>query len=291
VSENIKKVMIRFNDVRCVELAMVLDAHTHVGSITYGTPEGIGNVETADPAEMQVDYDLRTEVMNQNGIDQAVFMPSFSFDKSEGIESYRKLNDCMERVLHEHDRLVAGMGTVPLDHGTEPAIEELERIADMDLKGISWHHRFQGGPIDLPNTMEILDHLDDLHLVAFIHCFTPISTLESLDRLDKVIEYTDQPVVVLDATYDIDNINKLIDLGSRHDNLYVDTALMFSIMQPLERLVDGLGAERVLFGSNLYTEPLTYRDSVDLFHVRNADISEEERELILEGNVRRLLDL
>lgn len=270
---------------------MVIDAHQHVGSMTYGTPEGIGNVDAPDPANMEVHWDVRERLMDQNDIDDAVFMPSFSFKKTEGIESYRKVNDRMEEVLNEHDRLVAGLGTVPLDHGTEEVIEELERIAHMDLKGISWHHRFQGGPIDLPNTMEVLDRLDDLDLVAFIHCFTPISMLESLDRLDKVIEYTDQPVVVLDATYDIDNITKLINLGNKHDNLYVDTALMFSLMTPLERLVDELGAERIIFGSNLYTEPLSYRYSADLFQVRKADITEKQRSLILEENVKKIFNL
>jgi predicted TIM-barrel fold metal-dependent hydrolase len=58
-----------------------------------------------------------------------------------------------------------------------------------------------------------------------------------------------------------------------------------------ERLVDDLRADRIVFGSNFYTRPLLYEHLTSLFQIRNADISDRERQLILENNIWELFEL
>jgi predicted TIM-barrel fold metal-dependent hydrolase len=262
---------------------MVIDAHTHVGSL------GVAGGGRVDPKNLDVEYDLRTKIMDQNDIDQAVVLPPSSYDKSNGIEAVRTLNESMSKIVKDHDRLVGGIATVEPTHG-EAAVEELEHIADMGFNAVTWHHRFQGGAIDEPVTKSCLQRADDLNLVTFIHCF-PTSNLEALRRIKNIAEYTTQPIVILDAFADYDNVELAIELGKEYDHLYFDTALMFSIGQVVESIVEELGSERLIFGSDLYTQPLMYQYSADLFQVRKAQISEDERQDILENNIRRILDL
>lgn len=262
---------------------MVIDAHTHVGSL------GVAGGGHVDPSDLDVEYDLRTEIMDQNEIDQAVILPPSSYDKSTGIEAVRELNKSIRQIVENHDRLVDGIATIEPTHG-ETAVDELERIAEMGFNAVSWHHRFQGGAIDEPVTKSCLQRADELGLATFIHCF-PASNLEALRRINNVAEYTSQPIVILDAFADYDNVELAVELGSKYDHLYFDTALMFSIGQVVETIVDELGSERLVFGTDLYTQPLMYQYSSDLFQVRKAQIDENERENILENNIRQILDL
>lgn len=262
---------------------MVIDIHTHVGSL------GVAGGERIDPAELTDDYELREEIMEQNGIDKAVILPAINYDKTAGIEATRTLNDRVRAIVDSHEKIVRGVATVEPTHG-EQAVEELDRIADQGFKAIGWHHRFQGAAIDESVTKQCMRRADDLGLTVFIHCL-PSSNLEALWRVRDVAGHTDQPIVIMDAFADYDNLQVAIDLCEEFDHLYFDTALMFSIGRVVETFTQEVGADRLVFGSDLYTSPLMYNYSPDLFQVRHADISEEERSLVLEENAKRLLEL
>lgn len=262
---------------------MVTDIHTHVGGL------GVAGGSRVDPTDLAVDYEQRVELMDNNGIDQAVVLPTSSYDKTNGIDSTRELNESVRRIVDSHDRLVRGVATVEPTHG-ENAVAELDRIADQGFEAIMWHHRFQGTAIDEGVTKECLKQMDDLGLAVFVHCFHT-SNLEALHRVKNIAGLTDQPIVVLDALADYDNVELAIEIGNEFENVYFDTALMFSIGRVVETMVENLGADRLVFGSDLYTSPLMYRYSSDLFQVRKADITEEQREMILEENTKRLLNI
>jgi predicted TIM-barrel fold metal-dependent hydrolase len=195
---------------------MVIDSHTHVGAVTVEQSYiGEADRDWADPSDLEVDYDERTAVMDENGIDEAIVSPTATYDRSEGIESTRCVNDSVREIVDEYDAFAAGVGTVEPTHG-DRAIEELERIADLGLAGVGWHHRLTGTVIDSPTTIEVIERLDDLGLVAMIHAISPLSDLEHLDRIENVAGHTDQPIVVQDAMYQLGNPKKIATLGNRY---------------------------------------------------------------------------
>lgn len=263
---------------------MVLDVHTHIG----GAPDP-GAVDRFDPHAPPVDYALREEIMDRNGIDEAVVLPAFDYDTSEGIDATRALNDSMRRIADEHDRLVCPVGTVEPAHG-HAAVEEVERLAAEGFTGVTVHNQHQRLPLDSPSTIAVLERAEEVGLVPFVHCFSPDWEFEHLDRLPPVAERLSEPVVVLDALSRYGREDRIVELGRRFENLRFDTTMVNSLGRMIESIVEALGPERLLFGSGLYTRPLQYRDSADLFQVRTAEISDDDRRLILEGNARRILE-
>jgi len=69
-------------------------------------------------------------------------------------------------------------------------------------------------------------------------------------------------------------------------NVLVDTSGSIIDMGMVERSVEVLGANRVLFGSDAHGVDL----SVALAKVLDAEISESDRQLILGGNMQAVLD-
>jgi hypothetical protein len=90
------------------------------------------------------------------------------------------------------------------------------------------------------------------------------------------------PVVFLDIGYRGDRY--LFPLLDRYPKLYFDTSMYLAHRQ-LEAFVDGHGPDRALFGSRL---PL-YTPGAALAVLATARISQEAREAVAGGNLRRIL--
>lgn len=264
----------------------VFDLHHHVGSldIVGKGPQGAG--------DMVADADKRIAFMDRHGIAQALLMPSNGYQAPDGIADTRRVND---RVAEYRDRwsarFPAALGTVSPLEG-DAALDEIDRCVEvLQMKGIVWHHRFQGCAIDHPWMDALLERVRHHGVPAFIHIIGD-SKLESPWKLEVLAErFPDVRFVALDAFSSPDFAHWMPHIARRHPNIVFDTGVMVPVSHMIETFVRSAGAHRLLLGTDFYSSPKLFSSPFPLTEILASDLPDEECALILGGNARLLLGL
>lgn len=266
------------------------DMHQHVAApITEGWEES-GSVS----ALIAKDYEARVRSMDLNKIGQSVIMAgTLRYRKAEGIQNTRKLNDMIAEYVAKHsDRFPVGIGTVEPSHG-DASLKELDRMAqELKLRGVVWHNAFSGVAIDDPFMRVLVKHMAPLGLIPFVHVAR--KPLESMWMLaDLADDIPDVTFVALAGLATIDDHGEAIHVAKAHKNILFDTGPVIWMREPgLEKLVKRMGADRILFGSDLYALTPSYRRATTTMDIiQNAEISAEERAKIFSGNATKLFGL
>jgi uncharacterized protein len=258
----------------------VFDIHAHFDPPSenfadFGSPEEV----------IAKDYNQRVKYLDSNGIEQSVLTTGFTYRRTEGIASTRKVNDLVATYVSKHsDRFPVGIGTVQLSDG-EASLVELERMAkELKFRGVIWHHGYTGFNIDHPFMRPILRQARDLKLIPFIHCRQPEH--ESLWRLEILAEeFPDMTFVALDTFTTGEDREHAAQILQRRKNILCDTgACVYNGERTIETFVKRFGAERLLAGGDGGA-------SLNLQIVRNAQITPREKQMVLSGNARKLLNL
>jgi predicted TIM-barrel fold metal-dependent hydrolase len=258
----------------------VFDIHAHFD------PPSENFADFGSPDEVIAkDYAQRVKYLDRNGIEQSVLTTGFTYRRTEGIASTRKMNDLVANYIAKHsDRFPVALGTVQLSDG-EASLVELERMAkDLKFRGVIWHHGYTGFNIDHPFMRPLLRQARDLKLIPFIHCRQPEH--EALWRLEILAEeFPDMTFVALDTFTTGDDREHAAQILQRRKNILCDTgACVYNGERTIETFVKRFGAERLLVGSD-------GNPSLNLQIVRNAQLSPQEKQMVLSGNARKLLNL
>lgn len=122
----------------------------------------------------------------------------------------------------------------------------------------------------------------DLSLVILFHTWGRESQLNPLKKIS-----TRYPNATLLAAHaGAKNEAGYIELAKECKNVYLELAFSDSPRGLVKRLVDGVGAEKVIWGSDCYFLGQTHQ----LGKVVGARISDEEKTLILSENAKRILE-
>jgi predicted TIM-barrel fold metal-dependent hydrolase len=260
------------------------DLHQHFGKL-IGVPGSAGR--TATPEE---DRDVRVAFLDRFGIRQCALMPGHSYAAPNGIADLRAIND----GLHAYaalapDRFAAVFGTLDPRHGMAN-VAEVERLARLGFRGLSWHHRFQGLPMDHPVMFAIVEAMAAHGMAALVHCYAN-GDFEAPWRLRRLAErFPATQFFALDAMTSPENLEQLCAVAEALGNVHIDLTSTLLGSRGVERAVRRLGAERLVFGSNYYSLSRVPR-IVALEAVEAAELDAAEKAAILGGNARRLLGL
>lgn len=264
------------------------DLHHHVGSL------GLGNAAATSTGGLEADMTKRLAVMDRFEIDAAAVLPSLQFDRPRGIADTLAANNAAAAYRDANPtRFPAAIGTVDPLNGSEACAREISRVIhDLGMSGVTWHHRFQGLFLSDPRMEPLLEQTNDLGVPVFIHVFAE-SAMAPPWALEKwARRFPDQVFVALDALTSFTQSKTLLDVGRRCPNILFETAGTFPLGRIIQEFVAELGAHRVVFGSDLYVDPMTWDTPGPLFEIRLTDsLSEEEKQDVLVRNARRLLRL
>ena len=275
----------------------VLDVHHHVGSAflalggpidgaTRGAASSTTSAAASSPAEKELAS--RLEIMDGAGVDQAIVIPGHGYLRPRGIPDTMAENDLIARYRDRlPSRFPAAVGIVEPAYG-DASLAELDRCKhELGLAGISFHTRFQGVSLDSRFILAYVAKMADLGLVPVIHAMneTPEEALWKLAVLARSIPET--PVLALDAFGSYEATRECFFIAEVAPNILFDTSLSYNF-DFIEDFAKQFGAERVVFGTDLYSHPVGKRISHLLPQIQESSLSDEQKTAILSGNARRL---
>jgi predicted TIM-barrel fold metal-dependent hydrolase len=267
----------------------VFDVHHHVGR-AFDALGGELDDGSQDSLELERrELESRLEIMDKSGVRQALVIPGHGYLRPHGIEDTRRINDGIAQYRDRTpDRFPVACGIVEPRDGPE-AFAEIDRIEDeLGLVAISFHTRFQGVSMDSGWIIQYLERIGERSLLPIIHAMddTPEESLWKLASLAR--RFPDLTILALDAFGGFEATRQCFFIADVAPNIVFDTSLSYNF-DFIEQFAGEFGADRVVFGTDLYSYPVGRRISHLLPQIVASGLSDAEKAAILGGNARRLL--
>ena len=247
----------------------VIDFHTHAGGWGHHSV-------TDDPATF-----LR--IMDAAGVDKACINCIFHGDARRG-------NDVVASFVARHpDRFIGVAFVTP--HYPDEAIRELERAFDeLGMKFLKLYPPYFGKPIDDPGFYPIFEWANERGIAVMSHT-SYYSEQETLARPRLFIplaqRFTNVRWVLAHSGNAPQGQEQAVEAARACPNIYLETATSWGYQGTIEYLVEGAGADRVLYGSDM---PLLDA-RIQVGRIATASISTEAKRQVLGLNAIRLLGL
>lgn len=248
----------------------IIDCHGHAGPF-HGLP-----IPSA-----WADGMLRT--MDAAGIERLVFAPDLAIgpDPEEGNRIAGRMNrDHPSRLLpyctvgpHQPESVSRGM------------LEEY--VASGWFVGIKLHPSLHRAPVTDPGYDIAFRYAEEYQIPVLVHTWEPCGFSSPDLVAQAAARHPEAPVILAHSAGAHAGMARVIQLAQRHANLWVETSGSSQPWRALERLCEGVGVDRVLFGSDLpFLDPRPKLGAVCL-----ADLSDDAKRAILHDNAERLFRL
>lgn len=218
-------------------------------------------------------------LMDKFGVDRAAIcsLNSILYDCTEG-------NEEVVEATKQHPNRFVGITTL-YPHDQKRLVEFENSIDKYGMKGLELQPHYHQYELNDGTIDPFLEVAIKRKVPVFIPlCLSmnfnfPRVKMSEVSRL--VNTYPEATYIIGKFSYEIEEVLRLM---KQHDNVFVETSGL-QLMYGIERLVEEVGAERILFGSGMPIQEV----GPALAKIRKAEIKGEERELILEGNAVTLL--
>jgi predicted TIM-barrel fold metal-dependent hydrolase len=245
---------------------MIVDAHVHSG--------GYDGYSTDDVLRLA----------DRAGIDKIFATDSYAlhYDMAEGN---RRLAADMKR----HPDRIIGYASITSARFQREAVDEVRRCYEIyGMRGLKIIHQTAGlGSYSLLTTVNepamypIVAKAAEYRMPILAH-----ATAEECAGLSDAVP---EAIILMAHTGGhptaMGDWFRAIEVARHYPNIYLDTASSQSDMGYLEAMVAGVGAERVIFGPDMpLIDPL-----FGYAKVAGADLGDEQKALILGGNILRLV--
>lgn len=235
---------------------MIIDSHVHIG----------GPPPEAEP-------DKFVALLKKSNIDKAIVF-RYVYGKPTLIG-----NELIRSAVNKYpDRLIGFAWIVPTD---KTAISEIRTtISQWQFKGIKLHMEI--APTSINKLREVFREAEELSFPICIHVGEDFKFIDDLCKeynVNVIIAHLSTGVYNLDPK----RLEKAVTLSEKYDNIYVETSgnTFFFIEYAVKRL----SPSQIIFGSDFpHEHPLVLVKAIELL-----ELSENDKNLIIGGNIRRLI--
>jgi hypothetical protein len=270
----------------------VFDVHHHVGrafDALGGDLDDAGRDDAAAGEHTRVELESRLAIMDEGGVRQALVIPGHGYLRPRGLADTRAVNDEIAAYRDRTpDRFPVACGVVEPRDGPY-ALAEIDRVhAELGLVAISFHTRFQGVSMDSQWVLRGLERLGERGMLPILHAMddTPEEALWKLASIAR--RFPDLTILALDAFGGFEATRQCFHVADVAPNVVFDTSLSYNF-DFIEEFAQHFGADRVVFGTDLYSHPVGRRISHLLPQIVESGLSHADKAAILGGNARRLL--
>lgn len=267
----------------------VFDVHHHVGRAfdALGGDLDPGDDGRAEHAAVELADRLR--IMDEGGVRQAMVIPGHGYLRPRGLPDTQVVNDEIAAYRDRTpDRFPVACGIVEPRDGAA-AFAEIDRVVEeLQLVALSFHTRFQGVSLDSRWIVRYLERMGERGLVPVVHAMddTPEESLWKLAAIAR--ELPDLTLLALDAFSGFEATRQCFFVADVAPNVVFDTSLSYNF-DFIEDFVVRFGADRVVFGTDLYSFPVGRRISHLLPQIEQSGLADADKAAVLGGTARRLL--
>lgn len=263
---------------------MLIDFHTHA------FPEAIAEKAIAKLSFVSGGLNPHTngttsglkELMQKTKVDKAVVL-----NIATNAKQQKNVNDFAAQLNSNPDFF--SFGSIFPD--SPDALEELERIKALGLKGVKLHPDYQGFSVDDEKMKPIYKKISKLGLITIFHAGLdygfPPPYGGTPEKMVKALSWFESPVVAAHWG-GIDCGEGVLDLLCGKD-IYFDTSFGYGNMPKYyaEKILEKHGTDKILFG----TDSPWHTADMEMRLLSTLDLSEEEKEKITHKNAEKLLGL
>lgn len=187
------------------------------------------------------------------------------------------------------DRIISFGGLYPY---TDNYKRDIDFIVSLGLKGIKFHAEYQNFDIDSIEMLRIYDYALSKGLIILHHAGAdpgmPMPYKSSPKQFAKIVDAMQGGIIVaahLGGYTQWDDVERYL-VGK---NIYFDTAMGFEYYpkEQFLRIVNNHGADKILFASD---SPWSNAQT-EMEHLKSLPLSESEKQKILGGNAKCILNI
>ena len=220
--------------------------------------------------------------MENSGVNISVVLSIATNEKQQ-----KNVNDFAAQLNNQDD--IFSFGSVyPF---SDDALEELDRIKELGLKGVKLHPEYQDFFVDDERLKPIYEKISSLGLITVFHSGKDLAYKPpykcSPERLLKALEWISSPVVAAHWGASELSCDVLRYLCGR--DLYFDTAFGYGHITEDEakRIIDAHGVDKILFGTD---SPWSFPEA-EINFINSLGLSDSDKDKIFYGNGKNLLDI
>ncbi len=222
---------------------------------------------------------LKTRMQN-DGVQVSVVL-----NIATNAHQQNKVNDFAASINNGQD--IFSFGSVFPD--SPDAIEELERIKALGMKGVKLHPDYQGFSVDDEKMIPIYKKISSLGLITVFHAgwdygFAPPYG-GTPKKMIKALKHFDSPVVA--AHFGGVNCCEAVLKYLCGTDIYFDTSFGYSMLPKYyaEKIIEKHGTDKILFG----TDTPWHTAEMEMRLLKSLSLSDSEMVKITNENARKLL--
>lgn len=185
-------------------------------------------------------------------------------------------NDEVAEAVKQHPGLIWGYAS------PDPYYEDCDIEPYLDMQGflgVKIHGDLQGLPVNDPRYFPAYELANDRGLPVLFHAWMPSEVKAATDVARR---YPNTKVIL--GHSGMTARDTAVEVAKQYDNIFIDTAISSTYDNAIEVLVDKIGAERVVYGSDI-----SFFDCIHtLGKIALAKLSDADKEKILGLNAKTL---